>query len=113
MTHRRLKHAHLLWHQCLDAYHDPEQFLADLNATIEALRYITFVVQKEKSAFKDFDAWSKPRQEILKADSMAKWLNEARVTIVTRGIWKSRATPEFGSSPTRRKHSGCRWVERE
>ena len=79
MTHRRLKHAHLLWHQCLDAYHAPERFLANLNATIEALRNITFVAQKEKSAFKDFDAWYKPRQEILKADATAKWLNEARV----------------------------------
>lgn len=94
MTHRRLKHAHLLWHQCLDAYHDPERFLANLNATIEALRNITFVVQKEKSAFKDFDVWYKPRQEILKADATAKWLNEARVTIVHQGDLESSSHAE-------------------
>jgi hypothetical protein len=94
MTHRRLKHAHLLWHQCLDAYHDPEHFLANLNATIEALRNITFVVQKEKSAFKDFDVWYKPRQEILKADATAKWLNEARVTIVHQGDLESSSHAE-------------------
>jgi hypothetical protein len=75
LTHRRLKHAHLLWHQCLDAYHDTERFLANLSATIEALRNIAFVVQREKAAFEDFDEWYKPRQEILKADATAKWLN--------------------------------------
>ena len=47
MTHRRLKHAHLLWHQCLDAYHDPERFLANLNATIEALRNISLWCRKK------------------------------------------------------------------
>jgi hypothetical protein len=94
MTHRRLKHAHLLWHQCLDAYHDPERFLANLNAAIEALRNITFVVQKEKSAFKDFDEWYKPRQEILKADATAKWLNEARVNIVHQGDLESSSHAE-------------------
>jgi hypothetical protein len=94
LTHRRLKHAHLLWHQCLDAYHDPERFLANLNATIEALRNVTFVVQKEKSAFKDFDGWYKPRQEILKADATAKWLNDARVTIVHQGDLESSSNAE-------------------
>jgi hypothetical protein len=94
LTHRRLKHAHLLWHQCLDAYHDPERFLANLNATIEALRNVTFVVQKEKSAFKNFDQWYKPRQEILKADVTAKWLNEARVTIVHQGDLESSSYAE-------------------
>jgi len=94
MTHRRLKHAHLLWHQCLDAYHDPERFLANLNATIEALRNVTFVVQKEKAAFKDFDAWYIPRQEILKSDATAKWLNQARVTIVHQGDLESSSHAE-------------------
>jgi hypothetical protein len=94
LTHRRLKHAHLLWHQCLDAYHDPERFLANLNATIEALRNITFVIQKEKAAFEDFDEWYKPRQEILKADATAKWLNEARVTIVHQGDLESSSHAE-------------------
>jgi hypothetical protein len=94
LTHRRLKHAHLLWHQCLDAYHDPERFLANLNATIEALRNVTFVVQKEKAAFKDFDAWYTPRQEILKADATANWLNQARVTIVHQGDLESSSHAE-------------------
>jgi hypothetical protein len=35
-THRRLIEAHLLWHQTLDRYSDPEAFRANLNATIEA-----------------------------------------------------------------------------
>jgi len=69
-------------------------FLANLNATIEALRNVTFVVQKEKAAFKDFDAWYTPRQEILKADATANWLNQARVTIVHQGDLESSSHAE-------------------
>jgi len=47
---------------------------------------VTFVVQKEKAAFKDFDAWYTPRQEILKADATANWLNQARAATFTRSF---------------------------
>jgi hypothetical protein len=53
-THRRLGEAHLLWHQALDTYHDSSAFLANLNSTIEALRNVTFVLQKERTV-PDFD----------------------------------------------------------
>ena len=36
-THRRLAEAHLLWHQSLDKYQEPDAFRANLNATIQAL----------------------------------------------------------------------------
>src|ERR1700722_12264473 len=55
-THRRLVEAHILWHQSLEKYHESDAFLANLNATIEALRNVTFVLQKERSV-PDFDAW--------------------------------------------------------
>src|SRR5208337_3068875 len=78
LTHSRLRHAHLLWHQALQNYHNPEAFRANLNATIEALRNVTFVLQNEKHVFLDFDKWYGRWQELLKTDPTAKWLNEAR-----------------------------------
>ena len=54
-THRRLVEAHLLWHQALEHYQQPELFQANLNATIQALRNITFVLQSEKNLFSQFE----------------------------------------------------------
>nr|HEV7952985.1 hypothetical protein [Candidatus Acidoferrales bacterium] len=94
MTHRRLTQAHLLWHQTLDNYHDPDGFRANLNATIEALRNVTFVLQKEKHAFKNFDEWYGPWQERLRTDTAAKWAHEARTTVVHKGELESASTAE-------------------
>jgi hypothetical protein len=93
-THRRLAEAHLLWHQTLDKYHDPEAFRANLNATIEALRNITFVIQNEKSAFAKFDEWYGSWQSRLKANEAAKWLHNARTTVVHQGELESYSTAE-------------------
>jgi hypothetical protein len=84
-THRRLADAHVLWHQALDAYGDPERFRANLNATIEALRNITFAVQNEEGAFVDFNAWYQPWRTRLKADAMATWVKDSRNLVVKQG----------------------------
>ena len=91
-THRRLTEAHLLWHQTLDRYNDPDAFRANLNATIEALRNVTFVLQNEKAAFAQFDEWYGPWQARLKADAAAKWLHDARTTVVHQGELESHST---------------------
>lgn len=93
-THRRLIEAHLLWHQTLDKYHDPEAFRANLNATIEALRNVTFVLQNEKAAFDRFDDWYTPWQDQLKSAAPAKWLHDARTTVVHQGDLESDSTAE-------------------
>lgn len=84
-THRRLADAHVLWHQALDSYGDPERFRANLNATFEALRNITFAVQTEHGAFGDFQAWYAPWQARLKADAMAVWAKDSRNLVVHQG----------------------------
>jgi hypothetical protein len=84
-AHRRLRHAHTLWHQALDHYHNADKFHANLNATIEALRSTTLVLQKEKAIFPDFDGWYGPWQKKLQDDVTSKWLNDARVTVFHKG----------------------------
>ncbi|WDV48180.1 hypothetical protein PV797_10885 [Clostridiaceae bacterium M8S5] len=81
-THRRLLESHRLWHQTLDNYFDPEAFRVNLNATIQALRNLTFALQNEKSEFEDFDNWYNNWQNKMKQDTILKWLNSARVEIV-------------------------------
>jgi uncharacterized protein YchJ len=93
MTHRRLAAAHLLWHQALEHYHDSDPFLANLNSTIEALRNVTFVLQKEQ-AVPDFAAWYGKWQAALKENAAAKWLQGARTKVVHQGELESQSTAE-------------------
>ncbi|WP_103105004.1 hypothetical protein [Brevibacillus reuszeri] len=81
-THKRLNEAHLLWHQCLDNYFNPDGFRANLNAAIQALRNLTFALQAEKERINNFDSWYTGWQTKMKSDPVMKWLNEARVQIV-------------------------------
>jgi hypothetical protein len=93
-THRRLAQAHVLWHQALNSYLNPPVFLANLNATIESLRNVTFVLQNEKRAFTNFDEWYGPWQARLKEDKISRWLHEARTTVVHQGDLANRSTAE-------------------
>jgi predicted YcjX-like family ATPase len=49
----RLDDAHNLWHQAEVGYFDPNSFRIALNACIQALRSVTFVLQKTKGALQD------------------------------------------------------------
>ena len=93
MTHRRLAAAHLLWHQALEHYHDSDRFLANLNSTIEALRNVTFVLQKEQSV-PDFAAWYDNWRVALKENAAAAWLQGARTKVVHQGELESQSTAE-------------------
>lgn len=91
-THRRLVEAHVLWHQSLDRYQQPALFQANLNATIQALRNTTFVLQSEKHLFSKFEDWYGPWQERMKADPVLRWLIAARNTVVKEGELETAST---------------------
>jgi len=84
-AHARINEAHRMWHQTAANYDDPIAFRANLNACIQALRNVTFVLQKEKSRIPDFDNWYFIWQDILKKDNILKWLVDARNIIVKEG----------------------------
>lgn len=84
-THRRLVEAHFLWHQALDHYQEPEAFRANLNALIQAIRNVTFILQSEKHLFPDFSGWYLPWQKRLKVDVVCAWAQGARTRIVHQG----------------------------
>lgn len=85
ITHRRLEHAHRLWHQALRSYDDAEGFHTNLNALIEALRSVTFMLQSEKSEIPNFDSWYEGWQQSMKGDTVMAWLRDARTTVVHKG----------------------------
>src|SRR5207253_1435530 len=91
-AHRCLRDAHRLWHDAAGHYHDPEGFRAYLNSTIEALRSVTFRVQREKAAIPGFDAWYETWRVRMKEDLVLRWLNEARVEVFHRGDLETAST---------------------
>ena len=91
-AHRTLLDAHHLWHQTAENYSHPDLFRANLNATIQALRNVTFSLQSEKHVFDDFDAWYAPWQTRMKASSVLTWAKEARNRVVKQGELETAST---------------------
>lgn len=90
-THNRLLDAHRLWHQAEENYFDPDAFRTYLNSTIQTLRNLTFALQAEKTNIPEFDTWYLKWQAKMKDDSILKWLNAARVTIVHKGDLETKS----------------------
>ncbi len=95
-AHRRLDSAHRLWHRALEEYEDPDGFRTSLNATIQELRNVTFVLQSEKEGVPDFDRWYQGWQERLRSDEVMRWLNGARTRIVHQGDLQTHSTVRVG-----------------
>jgi hypothetical protein len=84
-VHSRLDEAHTFWHGCLVGYQEPAQFRANLNAAIQALRNVTFALQKVKHQIPDFDSWYPQEQALMAADPILRWVVNSRNRIVKEG----------------------------
>ena len=91
-AHARLKEALRLWQRSAMAYFDPEEFRTYLNASIQALRSVTWVLQKQKQKIPEFDDWYGAWRERLARDPIMTWLVDARNQIVKEGDLKTRST---------------------
>jgi len=81
-THARLNQAHALWHEALDAYHDPKGFVAKVNLLIQTLRNVTWVLQKEIAPHAELTDWYSGWQTRMGADARLRWLRDTRNEIV-------------------------------
>lgn len=83
-VHNRLNETHRYWHSMLDGYQDVEIFRTNLNAAIQALRNVTFMLQSSKSKINNFDKIYEKYREIMKKDPVLVWLHDSRNTIVKK-----------------------------
>jgi len=74
-----------------EAYSDAEEFRIALNACVQAIRNVTFVLQKHKSNISNFPEWYGMWQEALKTDPIMVWCVEARNKIVKEGDLKTES----------------------
>lgn len=70
----------------IGAYHTPVDFVAQVDALVQALRNATFFLQSKKSDIEDFDKWYRPWQEMMQKDHRMLFVKNMRNKIVKQGI---------------------------
>jgi hypothetical protein len=104
-THARLEQAHGLWHEALAAYAEPDDFVTKLNAVVQALRTVTFVLRKEFGNSAEFKSWYAPWEALMQADERMRWALQARNAIEKEGdlethsIARVRVTGDWLTAP--------------
>jgi len=83
LTHDKLWEIHHWWHEMARGYHEPDPFRWALGTFIQAARGVTFMLQKEKAAFKDF-TWYDEWVAKAKDDPLLRWIKESRTDVVHR-----------------------------
>jgi hypothetical protein len=84
-VHNRLDDAHYLWHEAQAQYFSPPRFRTNLNALIQSLRTVTWLLKKNKAIIPDFDDWYCEWEERMRSDRILKWLVGARNRIEKQG----------------------------
>ncbi len=124
-THARLNQCHSMWHEALDAYADPDLFTGRLNAVVQGLRNVTWVLQKELKHAEGFEDWYRVQQDAMKADPRMRWLVSARNRIEKQGdletksiahvrlvaSWLEGPVVEMDVDPTSEAHELARTVQ--
>src|ERR1039457_1902731 len=84
-AHRRLMDCHVHWHAAADSYMEPEEFRLNLNALIQDLRNVTWLLQKQKHELPDFGQWYPAWQRSASDDQVMRWVVSARTRVVKMG----------------------------
>ena len=84
-TEQRLSDCLSLWLETEKNYFTPNSFRLSLNNCIQAMRNVTFVLQKSKSEFNNFDNWYSGWQKKMREDIIMAWVIKARNVIVKEG----------------------------
>ena len=93
---QRLYETSKFWSDCNVNYDDIKEFVSSLNATIQSLRNITFILQSYKSVIPDFDTWYEDKQTEMKNDSYLRWAHLSRNTVVKESNLKLKSETTVG-----------------
>jgi hypothetical protein len=78
---KRLTDSAEFWKKAEASYQEPVDFVRYTQATILALRAVTFVLQSAKRQIPEFHAWYADWQEKMRQDHVLHWLKETRNNI--------------------------------
>jgi hypothetical protein len=80
----------------VENYHDPHAFRYNLNAFIQALRNITFMLQSEDPKPPGFKAWYEARRKEMASNAQLKRFVEARNLVVKQQMLAAKSTLRIG-----------------
>ncbi len=95
-TQQKYKEAEYFFMKMIENYHNPWEFQFNINAFIQALRNITFMLQSEEIKPSNFEDWYKHKQEEMRANSLLRKFVEARNIIVKQSVLTSRSKAKVG-----------------
>jgi hypothetical protein len=92
---RRLKEINKFWQQACSDYQDLDEFLSSINALIQALRNLTFILQSNKDSIPGFDTWYIKKQEEMRKNELLSWLVDSRNRIVKQEDLKLKSVAKI------------------
>ena len=96
-THDKFMEAHYFIEQMMNEYHNPVPFRFNLNAFLQALRSVTWFLQKEFSSRDGFkEEWYPLQQDKMRADSLLRAFVEGRNIVVKQRSLEINSKAEIG-----------------
>ncbi len=95
-SHEKYTEAHYFISRMIDEYHRPDPFRANLNAFLQALRNVTFMMQSEMASVEGFSTWYKGQQDKMRQDALLRAFVEGRNLVVKRGMLNAKSKVEVG-----------------
>lgn len=83
-------------HRAVEEYHEPEEFRRSLNSAIQNARGVTFLLQKRKSKWADFDEWYGAWVAASRQNPVLAWSVLSRNTIVKEEDLRTSSVAEVG-----------------
>jgi len=90
-THDKFEEAHYFLHKMIDTYHFPTNFRYNLNAFLQALRNITFMLQSEKNKPENFEEWYAKKQSKMQKSRILRKMVKGRNILVKKSMLKFRS----------------------
>jgi hypothetical protein len=88
---QRLFQMRQLWQDAANNYFEPSRFALSLQNCITTSRTVTFILQSNKAAFDNFDAWYETWRNRWNADPIMRWARDARNSIEKVGDLKTHS----------------------
>lgn len=102
----KYQEAHYFLGRMMEEYHNPEAFRWNLNAFLQALRSVTFFLQKQMSEYDGFNEWYASQQEAMRGDELLRKFVEGRNIVVKQRNLSMKSRAQIGVYGYRRLKMG-------
>ena len=95
-TDDRFSETHYFIERMMVEYHEPMAFRYNLNAFLQALRNVTFLLQKDLSHRDGFRDWYRERQDTMREDPLLRKFADGRNIVVKQRSLEINSKAEIG-----------------